>query len=187
MSNRLEGKKILVITSNTGIERDELIKPLETLKGYGASVIHASSEGGSTQTFMQDTEKDRTVESDTQISGVNSADFDLLVIPGGTVNADTLRQDTDAQRVVKEFAGAGKPIAAICHGPWVLIDAGVVEGKTLTSYQSIKTDLLNAKAADWVDAEVKECTANGFTLITSRNPNDLPAFNEAIAKALSAA
>ncbi|GGK08856.1 type 1 glutamine amidotransferase domain-containing protein [Pseudomonas matsuisoli] len=187
MSNRLDGKKILIITSNTGIERDELVKPMETLSGFGASVVHASSKGGTTQTFLQDTEKDKTVESTARLADVNATEFDALVIPGGTVNADTLRQDESAQRLVKAFVDAGKPVAAICHGPWVLINAGVVEGKTLTSYPSVKTDLLNAHAANWVDEQVKECPANGYTLITSRNPNDLPAFNEAIAKAVAAA
>lgn len=184
MTAQLQGKNVLFITANTGIERDELLKPLEALRGYGAKATHASIEGGTAQTFMQDTEKDRTVESDTRLSGLAASDFDALVIPGGTVNADTLRQDKDAQRLVSEFAKAGKIVAAICHGPWLLIDAGVIEGKTLTSYPSLRTDLLNAKAADWVDAQVKKCGANGWTLITSRNPDDIPAFNEAIAAAL---
>ena len=185
MSSHLNGKKILVITSNTGIERDELLKPLEALRGYGAPVTHASSKGGSTQTFVGDTEKDRTVESEVQLSDVQSSDFDALVIPGGTVNADTLRQDAAALRLIKDFAADGKTIAAICHGPWTLIDAGVIKGKTLTSYKSVRIDLENAGAAGWVDAEVKQCNANGWTLITSRTPDDLPAFNEAIAKALA--
>ncbi|MFN3359681.1 MAG: DJ-1/PfpI family protein, partial [Pseudomonas sp.] len=112
-------------------------------------------------------------------------DFDALVIPGGTVNADTLRQDAAALRLIKDFADAGKTIAAICHGPWTLIDAGVIKGKTLTSYKSVRIDLENAGAAGWVDAQVKECKANGWTLITSRTPDDLPAFNEAIASAVA--
>ncbi|MBY8973310.1 type 1 glutamine amidotransferase [Pseudomonas sp. P867] len=185
MSSQLTGKKILVITSNTGIERDELLKPLETLRGYGATVTHASSKGGTTQTFVGDTEKDGTVESDVQLSDVVGSNFDALVIPGGTVNADTLRQDAAALRLINEFAKAGKTIAAICHGPWALIDAGVVKGKTLTSYKSVRIDLENAGAAGVVDAEVKECKANGWTLITSRTPDDLPAFNEAIARAVA--
>jgi len=184
MSTQLEGKKILVITSNTGIERDELLKPLDTLRGLGATLVHGSIKGGTTQTFQQDTEKDRTVESDTRLAEVKGADFDALVIPGGTVNADTLRQDKDAQRLVNEFVKAGKTVAAICHGPWVLIDAGVIEGKTLTSYASVRTDLVNAKAAGWVDEAVKQCGANGWTLITSRTPKDLAAFNDAIANSL---
>ena len=187
MSHQLTGRKILFITSNTGIERDELIKPLEALKAQGASVTHGSSEGGTTQTFVQDTEKDRTVESQTALAGLKASDFDALVIPGGTVNADTLRLDEHAQRLVKEFADAGKVIAAICHGPWLLINAGVISGKTLTSYPSIKLDLENAGAAGWVDVEVKQCQANGWTLITSRTPKDIPAFNKAIAGALEGA
>lgn len=185
MNSPLSGKKILVITSNTGIERDELLKPLEALRGYGATVTHGSSKGGTTQTFVGDTEKDKTVESDVALSDVLSSDFDALVIPGGTVNADTLRQDASALKLINDFVKAGKTVAAICHGPWTLIDAGVIKGKTLTSYKSVRIDLENAGAAGWVDAEVKECKANGWTLITSRTPDDLPAFNEAIAKAVA--
>jgi len=184
MSTTLNGKKVLIITANTGIERDELLKPLEALKGMGAKVTHATIKGGEAQTFVGDTEKDTSVNSDQRLAGLSAADFDALVIPGGTVNADTLRQDADAQRLVKEFASAGKVVAAICHGPWLLIDAKVIEGKTLTSYPSVRIDLVNAGAAEWVDAEVKQCGANGWTLITSRTPKDLPAFNEAIGKAL---
>lgn len=101
------------------------------------------------------------------------------------MNADTLRQDIAALRLIKDFAQSGKIIAAICHGPWALIDAGVIKGKTLTAYKSVRIDLENAGAADVVDAEVKECMANGWTLITSRTPDDLPTFNEAIAKAVA--
>lgn len=186
MSNRLAGKKVLFITSNTGIERDELIKPLETLKAQGALLTHASSDGGTTQTFVHDTEKDRTVESEVSLAELKASDFDALVIPGGTVNADTLRLDENAQRLAKEFASAGKIIAAICHGPWLLINAGIINGKTLTSYTSVKLDLENAGAAGWVDVEVKQCQANGWTLITSRTPKDIPAFTETIATALEA-
>ncbi|QOQ77804.1 type 1 glutamine amidotransferase [Pseudomonas poae] len=185
MSSQLNGKKILIITSNTGIERDELLKPLEALRGYGAAVTHASSKGGTTQTFVGDTEKDQTVESDAKLSDVAGSDFDALVIPGGTVNADTLRQDAAALALINDFVKAGKTIAAICHGPWALIDAGVIKGKTLTSYKSVRIDLENAGAAGWVDAEVKECQANGWTLITSRTPDDLPAFSTAIAKVVA--
>lgn len=187
MSSQLNGKKVLIITANTGIERDELLKPLQALKDMGAAVTHATIKGGTAQTFLHDTDKDTSVTSDTTLAGLSADQFDALVIPGGTVNADTLRQDHDAQRLVSEFAKAGKTVAAICHGPWLLIDAGVIAGKTLTSYPSVRTDLLNADAADWVDTQVKECPANGWTLITSRTPDDLPAFNEAIGKSLQAA
>ncbi|MFV3415945.1 type 1 glutamine amidotransferase domain-containing protein [Pseudomonas nitroreducens] len=186
MSSNLQGKNVLIITANSGIERDELLKPMQALKEQGASVTHASVKGGEAQTWVKDSEKDVTVNTDTQLKGLKAGDYDLLVIPGGTVNADTLRQDADAQRLVKEFRDAGKPVAAICHGPWLLIDAGVTDGKSLTSYASVRTDLVNS-GADWVDAQVQVCPAQGWTLITSRNPGDLPAFNEAIGKALQAA
>ncbi|MDU4253446.1 MULTISPECIES: type 1 glutamine amidotransferase domain-containing protein [Pseudomonas] len=186
MSTNLQGKNVLIITANSGIERDELLKPMQALKEQGASVTHASVKGGEAQTWVKDSEKDVTVNTDAQLKGLAAGDYDLLVIPGGTVNADTLRQDADAQRLVKEFRDAGKPVAAICHGPWLLIDAGVTDGKSLTSYSSVRTDLVNA-GADWVDAQVQVCPAQGWTLITSRTPDDLPAFNEAIGKALQAA
>ncbi|MDR8013686.1 type 1 glutamine amidotransferase domain-containing protein [Ectopseudomonas guguanensis] len=186
MSSNLQGRKVLFITANIGIERDELLKPMQALKDQGASVTHASVEGGEAETWLNDSEKDVTVQSDTQLEGLSAADYDLLVIPGGTVNADNLRQDKDAQRLVQEFRDAGKTVAAICHGPWLLIDAGVVPGKVLTSYASVRLDLANA-GADWVDAEVKVCPGQNWTLITSRTPDDIPAFNEAISQALRAA
>lgn len=186
MSSHLQGKKVLIITANAGIERDELLEPMRALKEQGATVIHASVKGGSAQTWVQDSEKDVTVNSDASLGGLKASDYDALVIPGGTVNADTLRQDAHAQRLVKEFSEAGKVIAAICHGPWLLIDAGVVSEKSLTSYSSVRTDLVNA-GADWLDAPVEVCAAKGWTLITSRNPGDLKAFNQAIGEALRAA
>lgn len=186
MSANLQGKNVLIITANAGIERDELLKPMQALKEQGANVTHASVKGGSVQTWVKDSEKDVTVESDARLQGLKAGDYDLLVIPGGTVNADTLRQDKDAQQLVKDFTEAGKPVAAVCHGPWLLIDAGVVNGKSVTSYASLRTDLVNA-GADWRDAQVEVCPAQGWTLITSRNPDDLPAFNAELSKALQAA
>ncbi|WP_447843911.1 DJ-1/PfpI/YhbO family deglycase/protease [Pseudomonas aeruginosa] len=186
MSAKLQGKNVPVITANTGIERDELLEPLKTLKQQGATVTHATIEGGEAQTWVHDSEKDLIVNSDARLQGLRAEDYDLLLVPGGTVNADTLRQDSEARRLVREFSDAGKTVAAICHGPWLLIDAGVARGKTLTSYSSVRIDLTNA-GADWVDTRVKVCPANGWTLITSRNPGDLQAFNEAIGEALQAA
>lgn len=187
MSNRIDGKKILIITSNTGVERDELLKPLSALAANGATVTHASIDGGTVQTFLHDTEKDTQAKSNVKLADLSAKDFDALVVPGGTVNADKLRISEDAQHLVQDFVNAAKPIAAICHGPWLLINAGVLEGKTLTSYQSVKTDLLNAGAEKWVDQQVMRCPANGWTLITSRNPHDLDAFSEAITEELAAA
>jgi protease I len=186
MNTHLQGRNVLFITANTGIERDELLKPMQALTEQGANVTHASLKGGQAQTWLKDSEKDVSVQSDKPIAETNAAEYDLLVIPGGTVNADTLRQDVDAQRLVQAFRDAGKPVAAICHGPWLLIDAGVVAGKVLTSYASVRTDLVNA-GAEWVDAPVQVCPGQNWTLITSRKPDDLSAFNEELGKALRVA
>ena len=111
-------------------------------------------------------------------------DFDALVLPGGVANPDKLRTDPDAVALVRAFASAGKPIAAICHAPWTLVEAGLVEGKTLTSWPSLQTDIRNA-GGDWQDNEVVSSDEGGFPLVTSRKPDDLDAFNEALTVAFS--
>ncbi|MDP4332757.1 type 1 glutamine amidotransferase domain-containing protein [Curtobacterium sp. A7_M15] len=177
----LDGKNILVISTNYGVEQDEIVVPIDQLRERGASVTVAAQETGAIQTLVGDKDPGKTVDPDTTIAGVNAGSFDALVVPGGTINADTLRTDQRAVSLVQAFAGAGKPIAAICHGPWTLVEAGVVSGKTITSYPSLQTDLRNA-GAEWVDQEVQ---VDGG-LITSRNPDDLPAFVDAIEQALTA-
>jgi protease I len=177
----LDGKKILVITTNYGVEQDEIVVPTEQLRERGASVTVAAKETGTIQTLVGDKDPGQTLDPDTTIAGVDAGDFDALVIPGGTINADTLRQESRAATLVQAFAEASKPVAAICHGPWTLIEAGVLSGKTVTSFPSLQTDLRNA-GAEWVDQEVQ--VDGGF--ITSRTPDDLPAFVDAIESALSA-
>ncbi|MFJ4220234.1 type 1 glutamine amidotransferase domain-containing protein [Curtobacterium luteum] len=178
----LDGKKILVIATNYGVEQDEIVVPTEQLRERGADVTVAAQESGSIQTLVGDKDPGKSVPSDTTIDSVNGAgDHDALVVPGGTINADTIRQDSDAVALVKAFADAGKPVAAICHGPWTLIEAGVVSGKTLTSFPSLQTDVRNA-GGEWVDQEVQ--VDGGF--ITSRTPDDLHAFVDAIEHALTA-
>jgi len=177
----LDGKKILVITTNYGVEQDEIVVPTEQLRERGASVTVAAKETGTIQTLVGDKDPGQTLEPDTTIAGVDAKDFDALVIPGGTINADTLRQESRAATLVQAFAEASKPIAAICHGPWTLVEAGVLSGKTVTSFPSLQTDLRNA-GAEWVDQEVQ--VDGGF--ITSRTPDDLPAFVDAIESALTA-
>ncbi|KGT47552.1 MULTISPECIES: type 1 glutamine amidotransferase domain-containing protein [Acinetobacter] len=176
-------KKVLIITSNTGIEHDELAEPLNFLQEKGFVVIHAAEKNEDVQTVENDEKKSATYTPDTTLSEVSVEDYDLLVIPGGTVNADKLRINEDAQRIIQYFTDNKKTIAAICHGPWALINAGRVKGKTLTSYKSIKLDLENA-GAKWVDEEVHRCNTHDWVLITSRNPDDLPAFNTAIVEEL---
>lgn len=181
----LTGKKILSLQTNRGVEQDELKVPLEKLREAGATVTVAAQESGEIQSLVGDWDLGETFSVDTTISDVDDSEYDLLLLPGGTLNADTLRLDQDAQKIAKAFASSGRPVASICHGPWLLVETGLVDSKTLTSYESVKTDVVNA-GGTWVDQEVKRCPANGFTLITSRNPGDLEAFVSAIKDELSA-
>lgn len=171
--------KIAILTSNTGIERVELESPSQALAAQGWSVDHLAPEAGDVQTMNHDVDKDAVHQSDKAVAEVSPDDYDALVIPGGTVNADTLRADEGAVGFITRFAQARKPIAAICHGPWGLVEAGILPGKTLTSYPSLRTDITNA-GGTWVDQEVMHCPAEGWDLITSRNPGDLDAFNAKI-------
>lgn len=169
----------LIISTNYGTETDEIGKPLEALKEAGVTTTVASVDGGDIQTLGGDRTTGPVVASDTTLAKAVASDYDVIVIPGGTLNADSLRIDPDAQRIVRDAAAAGTPVAAICHGPWLLVNTDLVVGKTLTSYPSLAADVTNA-GGSWVDKEVSVDGTNGFTLITSRNPNDLPAFNRAV-------
>lgn len=175
--------RIAVLTSNTGVERVELESPLQAISAQGWSVDHLAPEAGDVQTMNHDVDKDAVHQADKAVADVSLDDYDGLIIPGGTVNADTLRTDEDAVGFIKRFAQARKPIAAICHAPWSLVEAGLLPGKTLTSYPSLRTDITNAGGA-WVDQEVMHCSAEGWDLITSRNPGDLDAFNAKLIEVL---
>lgn len=176
-------KKALFITSNQGVEQDELIKPLTYLQSKGIEVIHAAETSDDVQTVKADKDPATRYTPNTTLSQVSYEDYDILVIPGGTVNADTLRINEDALKIIQYFTDNQKPIAAICHAPWVLINAERIKDKNLTSYHSIKLDLQNA-GGKWVDEEVHRCNTGGWPLITSRNPDDISAFNQAIVKEL---
>ena len=177
-------KHALIMTSDFGVEEPELLSPRDALTRAGIDVTVASTSGGTIQTVKGDKEPASIVQADTATGAVNADDYDLVVIPGGTVNADHVRMDKDAQKIVQAFAASHRPVGAICHGPWLLIDAGVAEGKTLTSYASVRTDLVNA-GASWVDEQVFRCPGNDWVLITSRNPGDLEAFDDALIKEIS--
>lgn len=181
----LTGKKILSLQTNRGVEQDELKVPLEKLREAGATVTVASQENGEIQSLVGDWDLGETFPVDQKISDVNDSEYDLLLIPGGTLNADTLRLDQDAQKIAQAFASSGRPIASICHGPWLLVQTGLVDGKTLTSYESVKVDISNA-GGTWVDQPVKRCPAKDWVLITSRNPGDLEPFVQAIEDELTA-
>ncbi|BBZ41973.1 type 1 glutamine amidotransferase domain-containing protein [Mycobacterium conspicuum] len=179
MSNQLQGKKIAILAAD-GVERVELEQPRDALQQAGAQVQVMSLESGEIQARNHDLEPAGTFPVDRVVAESSVDEFDGLVLPGGTVNPDKLRLDRSAVAFVAEFVGSGKPVAAICHGPWTLVEAGVVAGRTLTSYPSIRTDLRNA-GAHVVDQEV---VVDG-NLISSRSPADLPAFCATVIKQLS--
>lgn len=184
MSSPLEGRTILVLTSNFGTETDELQRPIAALREAGATLTVAAPETGSVQTLVLDKELGPEVPVDAVHGTVKAADFDALVLPGGTLNADALRADETAQFLVRAFAADGKVVAAICHAPWILVETGLVDGREVTSVPTIRTDLVNA-GGTWSDQEVVIDGSDGFRLITSRTPDDLDAFNAAVIDALS--
>jgi protease I len=166
----LDGKRIAILAAD-GVERVELEQPRDALCEAGAKVDIVSLHSGEIQARNHDLEPAGTIKVDRTVSGAAAAEYDGLVLPGGTVNPDKLRADQSAVSFVRDFVDSGKPVAAICHGPWTLVEAGVVAGRKLTSYPSIRTDLRNA-GARVVDEEV---VIDG-NLITSRSPRDLSAF-----------
>ena len=170
MAGKLDGRRIAILATD-GVEEVELTRPRDAVTAEGARVDIVSLADGELQAMNHDIEPASTHPVDVTAARASAADYDALIMPGGTVNADKLRVDPDVQSFVREIFRAGKPVGVICHGPWTLIDAGVVEGRTLTSYPSIRTDLRNA-GAKVVDEEV--VTDEG--LVSSRNPDDLDAF-----------
>ncbi|HVJ51785.1 MAG TPA: type 1 glutamine amidotransferase domain-containing protein [Aliidongia sp.] len=169
MANELNGSRIAILATD-GFEQTELTEPQKALVAAGATVEVISLKAGEIQ-GMQHHDKGDKVRVDKTLDQVKGEDYAALVLPGGVANPDTLRTDAKAVAFVRSFASAHKPIAAICHGPWTLIEADAVRGRTMTSWPSLKTDLRNA-GAEWVDREV--VVDNG--LVTSRKPDDLPAF-----------
>jgi protease I len=178
MAHDVNGMQVAVLATD-GVEQVELTEPVKALKQAGATVTVVSLKAGEIQGMNHD-EKGDKLPVDKALSAVKPEQFDALVLPGGVANPDYLRVDPDAVAFVKHFARGGKPIAAICHGPWTLVEAGAVRGKTMTSWPSLKTDLTNA-GARWVD---QECVVDG-TLVTSRKPDDLPAFNQHLLQVFS--
>lgn len=172
MTHHLTGKKVAFLVADKGTDHSELIEPLRAVEEAGGTGVLLSMKAGTVKTKKDDAEKAGEFEVEHTFAEASSADYDAVVIPGGTVGADRLRADPDAVAFVRGFFEEGKPVASICHGPWVLVEADVVAGRTLTSYPSLKTDVRNA-GGDWVDQEV--VVDKG--LVTSRGPRDLPAFN----------
>lgn len=179
MPDLLQGKRIAFLAAD-GVEKVELEKPHSVLRQAGAEVEVLSLRPGEIQARDHDLVPAGRFAVDRVVSDASVDEFDALVLPGGTVNPDKLRVDDSAVSFVRDFVGSGKPVAAICHGPWTLVEAGVVAGRTLTSYPSIRTDLRNA-GANVVDEEV---VVDG-NLISSRSPADLPAFCSTILKQIA--
>ncbi|MET0752039.1 MAG: type 1 glutamine amidotransferase domain-containing protein [Pyrinomonadaceae bacterium] len=171
MNNKLDGLKVAILATD-GFEQSELFEPKKALEEAGAEVSVVSLKAGEIKGWAH-TDWGESIAVDLVAADANAEDFDALQLPGGVMNPDKLRMDEKAVSFVKAFFDAGKPVAAICHAPWTLVEAGVVKGKTVTSWASIRTDLENA-GAKWVDEEV--VVDNG--LVTSRKPEDIPAFNK---------
>ncbi|NYI05780.1 type 1 glutamine amidotransferase domain-containing protein [Allostreptomyces psammosilenae] len=180
----LDGKTIAFLVAPEGVEQVELTEPWKAVEQAGGTPRLVSTASGKVQAFNHLDRAD-TFPVDEVARDADPAGFDALVLPGGVANPDFLRMDAAAVRFVRAFFDAGKPVASICHGPWTLVEADVVRDRTLTSWPSLATDLRNA-GANWVDEEVKVCTGAPSTLVTSRKPGDLPAFNEALVREFAA-
>ncbi len=171
MANELAGRTVALLVAPEGTEDAEFSEPTRALEAAGATVHVVSAEAGEVRTVNHDLEPGERYTADKAFADLSATDYDALVVPGGTVGADKLRADVDAVALIHDFFEQGKTVGAICHAPWALIEAGVVSGRTLTSYPTLQTDLKNA-GATWTDAEV----VSDGGLVTSRNPGDLPAF-----------
>ena len=172
-------KRIAFLTASEGIEEVELTKPWQAAVDAGHTAELLSTDEGEVQLF-QHLDKSSTQRVDRRVSDVAVADYDALVLPGGVANPDALRMDEEAVAFIRDFVDSGKPVAAICHAPWTLVEADVVRGRKLTSWPSLQTDLRNA-GAEWHDQKV---VVDG-NLITSRNPHDLPAFSSQLLESLA--
>jgi protease I len=174
MAEELKGKRIAFLMSNEGVEQVELTEPRKAVEEAGAEVDVIATEKDEIQA-VNHLDKADTFTPDKTTKEAKAEDYDGVVMPGGVANPDNLRMDKDAVRFLREFFAAGKPVGAICHAPWMLIEADVVDGRKVTSYPSLQTDIRNA-GGNWVDEEVVVDSG----LVTSRKPDDIPAFNSKI-------
>ena len=180
MTDELRGMRIAVLATD-GVEQVELERPRRAVEDAGARTELLSLDDGDVQATNGDLEPAGTFGVDRRVGAASAGDYDALILPGGTCNPDRLRMDDDAVGFVRDFVTSGRPVAAICHGPWTLVEADVVRGRRITSFPSLRTDLRNA-GAEVVDDEV----VIDDNLISSRNPGDLPAFCDAIVREFSA-
>jgi protease I len=170
----LDGYKVAFLVANEGIEQVELTEPWKAVQQAGGQPVLVAPKSGRAQAFHH-LEKADSFAVDLTVEQASPVDYVGLVLPGGVANPDQLRIDPEAVAFAKGFVDAGKPVAVICHGPWTLVEAGVVRNRTLTSWPSLKTDILNA-GGHWVDEEVKVCDGDENVIVSSRKPDDLPTF-----------
>ena len=171
MANELQGRKVAILLAPVGTEQVEFTEPKKAVENAGADVDVVGIQTGDAQTMNGDVNPGETFQVEKAFSDVSAEDYDALIVPGGTVGSDNLRGNDEAVSFVRAFFEQQKPVGVICHGPWTLVEADVVKGRTLTSYPSLQTDIRNA-GGTWVDEEV----VTDAGLVTSRNPDDLPAF-----------
>ena len=175
MAEELKNTTVAFLVAPEGIEQVELTEPWKSVEATGGTPRLVSTDSGTVQAFNH-LDKADTFPVDVTTDDAKVDDFDALVLPGGVANPDYLRTVDSAVALIKAFFDAGKPVAVICHGPWSLVEADVLRGRTITSWPSVRTDIVNA-GGNWVDEEVVVCREGPNTLISSRNPDDLPAFN----------
>ena len=180
----LTGEKVAFLVANEGVEQVELTDPWKAVEEAEGTPVLVAPETGDVQAFDH-LDKADVFEATVATANADVADYVGLVLPGGVANPDQLRTDDEAVRFVNSFFVEGKPVAVICHGPWTLIEAGVVDGRVFTSWPSLETDIVNA-GGDWVDEEVVVCDHGSNRLVSSRNPGDLPAFIDEFIKTFSA-
>jgi protease I len=183
VTGELAGRRVAFLVANEGVEQVELTDPWQAVEQVGGSPTLIAPQAGQVQAFNH---LDRGARFPVQlrVADARAGDYDSLVLPGGVANPDRLRTEERAVAFVRGFVDAGKPVAAICHAPWTLIEADAVRGKRLTSWPSLRTDIRNA-GGEWVDEEVVVSPEHGYLLVTSRKPDDLPAFCREVVRALS--
>jgi protease I len=183
MADQLNGKRVAFVVANEGVEQVELTSPWDAVREAGGEPVLVASERGTVQMFNH-LDRGDTREADLSTGDARAEDFDALVLPGGVANGDQLRTDSAAVALVRDFFDTGRPVAVICHGPWSIVEADRVRDRRMTSWPSLQTDIRNA-GGTWVDEEVQVCTNGPNVMVSSRKPDDLPAFQDKLVDVIS--